>query len=775
MTEIRKVAVIGAGVMGAGIAAHIANARVPVVLLDIAAEDDKNRSAIAEGAVERMLKADPAPFMHKRNAGRVTTGNIEDDIGLLADCDWIVEAIIERAEPKRALYRKIDAVRKPSSIVSSNTSTLPLAVLTEGLAESFAADFLITHFFNPPRYMRLIEIVAGARTDPQAVAAVRRFADIRLGKSVVDAKDTPGFIANRIGIYWLQSAVIRAIEDGISVEEADAVMGRPVGIPKTGVFGLLDMVGLDLMPHILTSMEGALGADDPFHEVSGETKLITGMIEEGYTGRKGKGGFYRLKPETAERIKEARDLGTGEYRAAGKPDLKSVRAARKGGPRALLAHADKGGRYAWRVLSATLAYAADLVPEIADDIVAVDEAMRLGYAWRYGPFELIDKLGGGWFAEKLKAEGRPVPRLLEVADGRPFYRTEAGRLQYMTIRGDYADVPRADGVLLLADIKRRQKPVAANRSASLWDIGDGVLCLEFHSKMNTLNPFSLGMIDKAVRLIPGKYRALVIYTEGSNFSAGANIGLLLVAMKLRLWFALDYLIRRGQNAYRALKYAPFPVVGAPSGLALGGGCEILLHCDAVQAHAETYTGLVEVGVGIIPAWGGCKEMLIRWTANPDRPGGPMPPVIKVFETIGMATVAKSAAEARDLLVLRPADGVTMNRDRLLADAKAKALALAEDYTPPEAPEVSLPGPTALAAMSMAVDGLRLGGKATAHDATIGKVLAGVLSGGDTDFLDTIGEDDLLALERKAFIALAHHPASMARVAHMIKNGKPLRN
>ncbi|MEE8549310.1 MAG: 3-hydroxyacyl-CoA dehydrogenase family protein, partial [Alphaproteobacteria bacterium] len=287
MSEIRKAAVIGAGVMGAGIAAHIANAGVPVVLLDIAAEDDKNRSAIAEGAVERMLKADPAPFMHKRNAGRVTTGNIEDDIGLLADCDWIVEAIIERAEPKRALYHKIDAVRKPSSIVSSNTSTLPLAVLTEGLPESFAADFLITHFFNPPRYMRLIEIVTGARTDPQAVAAVRRFADIRLGKGVVDAKDTPGFIANRIGIYWLQSAVIRAIEDGISVEEADAVMGRPVGIPKTGVFGLLDMVGLDLMPHILTSMEGALGADDPFHEVSGETKLITGMIEEGYTGRKG--------------------------------------------------------------------------------------------------------------------------------------------------------------------------------------------------------------------------------------------------------------------------------------------------------------------------------------------------------------------------------------------------------------------------------------------------------------------------------------------------------
>jgi 3-hydroxyacyl-CoA dehydrogenase len=775
MSEIQKAAVIGAGVMGAGIAAHIANAGVPVVLLDIPAKDDGNRSAIAQRAVERMLKAEPQPFMHKRNAGRVTTGNIEDDIGLLADCDWIVEAIIERAEPKRALYQKIDAVRKPSSIVSSNTSTLPLKVLIEGLPESFATDFLITHFFNPPRYMRLIEIVAGAKTDPRKVKAIRRFADLGLGKGVVDAKDTPGFIANRIGIYWLQCAVVAAIEDGISVEEADAVMGRPVGIPKTGVFGLLDMVGLDLMPHILTSMEQTLGADDPFHGVSGETKLIAGMIEQGYTGRKGKGGFYRLKRGAGERIKEARDLGTGEYRAAGKVELESVRAAQKGGPRTLLSHPDKGGRYAWRVLSATLAYAADLVPEIADDIVAVDDAMRLGYAWRYGPFELIDKLGGGWFADKLKAEGRPVPRLLEVADGRPFYRTEAGRRQYMTTTGDYADVRRADGVLLLADIKRRQKPVAKNRSASLWDIGDGVLCLEFHSKMNSLNPFSLAMIDKAIGLIPGNYRAMVIYNEGANFSAGANIGLLLVAMRLRLWFALKYLIRRGQSTYRALKYAPFPVIGAPSGLALGGGCEILLHCDAVQAHAETYTGLVEVGVGIIPGWGGCKEMLIRWTADPDRAGGPMPPVIKVFETIGMAAVAKSAAQARDLLVLRPGDGITMNRDRLLADAKAKALALAEDYTPPEAPEVSLPGPTALAAMSMAVDGLRLSGKATAHDATIGKALAGVLSGGDTDFLDSVGEDDLLALERKAFILLAHHPASIARVGHMIKTGKPLRN
>jgi 3-hydroxyacyl-CoA dehydrogenase len=401
--------------------------------------------------------------------------------------------------------------------------------------------------------------------------------------------------------------------------------------------------------------------------------------------------------------------------------------------------------------------------------------MRLGYNWKFGPFELIDQLGGGWFAERLRQDGMEVPKLLEIAAGRPFYRIQGGQRQFLGLDGDYKDVVRPDGVLLLADIKRRGKPVAKNISASLWDIGDGVLCLEFHSKMNSLNPFVLAMIEKAIRLVPGKYKALVVYNEGSNFSVGANIGILLVAMKLRAWFAVRYLIRRGQDVYKALKYAPFPVVGAPSGMALGGGCEILLHCDAVQAHAETYSGLVEVGVGIVPGWGGCKEMLVRGWSDPKRRGGPMPPVIKAFETIAMAAVAKSAAEARDLLILRSDDGITMNRDRLLADAKAKALALAENYSVPEAPEISLPGKTARTAMEMAVEGFKLSGKATPHDVTVGKALAGVLSGGDTDITETIGEDALLALERAAFVALSKTPESLARVSHMLKTGKPLRN
>ncbi|MFB3135759.1 MAG: 3-hydroxyacyl-CoA dehydrogenase NAD-binding domain-containing protein [Rhodospirillales bacterium] len=775
MAEIKKVGVLGAGVMGAGIAAHITNAGVPVVLLDIVPEGAKNRNAIAEDAVKKLLKADPAAFMHERNAKLIITGNIEDHLGLLADCDWIIEAVIEKLDAKHAIYGKIDAVRKPGSIVSSNTSTIPLAVLCEGMPAGFARDFLITHFFNPPRYMRLLELVAGEKTRADALQAVRRFADVALGKGVVDCKDTPGFIANRIGIYWLQCGVLEAMEAGLTVEEADLVCGRPMGIPKTGVFGLLDLVGLDLMPHVLGSLAGALPETDAFHAVRREPELIGKMIADGYTGRKGKGGFYRLDTSSGKRVKEAIDLETGAYHPAQKPRLDSVEAATDGGLRALMEHPDKGGRYAWRVMARTLSYAAHLAPEIADDIVAVDEAMRLGFNWKSGPFQLIDQLGPAWFAEKLKTDGLPVPDLLETVGAGTFYRTDEGRPQHLAFDGGYTDVRRATGVLLLSDVKLRSEPVARNASASLWDIGDGVVCLEFHTKMNALDLGTLAMVGKAVRIVADGYQALVIYNEGSNFSAGANLGLMLFAANLAAWPMIEDMLVQGQDAYKALKYAPFPVVGAPAGMALGGGCEILLHCDAVQAHAEFYVGLVETGVGVVPAWGGCKEMLVRWSASPLRPRGFMPPVIKVFETVGTATVARSAPEARDLLYLGADDGITMNRDRLLADAKARALDLVDGYTPPEPPEISLPGPAARVALTMVLYGLRKLGKATPHDEVVAKVLAGVLSGGGTDVTESLTEDDLLALERRAFMELVRHPATIARIEHMLDTGKPLRN
>ena len=775
MAEIKKVGVIGAGVMGAGIAAHITNAGVPVVLLDIVPEGAESRDALAEDAVKKLLKADPAAFMHKRNAKLITTGNIEDHLDRVADCDWIIEAVIERLDAKHAIYGKIDAVRKPGSIVSSNTSTIPLAVLCEGMPGGFARDFLITHFFNPPRYMRLLELVAGETTRADAVQAVRRFADVALGKGVVECKDTPGFIANRIGIYWLQCGVLEAMEAGLTVEEADPVCGRPMGIPKTGVFGLLDLVGLDLMPHVLGSLAGALPETDAFHAVRREPELIRKMIADGYTGRKGKGGFYRLDTSSGKRVKEAIDLETGAYHPAQKPRLDSVEAARKGGLRALMEHPDKGGRYAWRVMARTLGYAAHLAPEIAGDIVAVDEAMRLGFNWKSGPFQLIDQLGAAWFAEKLKTDGLAVPDLLETVGAGTFYRTDEGRPQHLTFDGGYADVRRATGVLLLSDVKLRSQPLARNASASLWDIGDGVVCLEFHTKMNALDLGTLAMVGKAVDIVADGYQALVIYNEGSNFSAGANLGLMLFAANLAAWPMIEDMLVRGQDAYKALKYAPFPVVGAPAGMALGGGCEILLHCDAVQAHAEFYVGLVETGVGVVPAWGGCKEMLVRWSASPLRPRGFMPPVIKVFETVGTATVARSAPEARDLLYLAADDGITMNRDRLLADAKARALDLVDGYTPPEPPEISLPGPAARVALTMVLYGLRKLGKATPHDEVVAKVLAGVLSGDGTDVTESLTEDDLLALERRAFMELVRHPATIARIEHMLDTGKPLRN
>jgi len=759
---IRKVGVVGAGVMGAGIAAQVANAGVPVVLLDIVPGG-------AAKAVERMLRADPAPFMGKAPARLVTTGDVGTDLALLADCDWICEAIIERPDAKRELYAKLEGVRKPGSVVSSNTSTIPLASLTEGLGAGFAADFMITHFFNPPRYMRLLEVVQGPQTRADAVAEVSAFGDRRMGKTVVTCKDTPGFIANRIGGMWMQSAINNAFDLGLTVEEADAVNGKPMGIPKTGVFGLMDLVGIDLGPHVAASMKATLSGNDPYIAGLREHAVITRMISEGRTGRKGKGGFYmRVKGE-----KLAMELGTGEYRPSVKPTLESLslRSLRE-----LAEHPDRAGRYARQVLLDTLSYAAELVPEIADTVADVDAAMRLGYAWKYGPFELIDRVGASWFAQALRAAGRDVPKLVEQLGDRSFYRVDNGVLEFFGTDGEYHAVPRADGVVLLGDIKRRSKPLAKNGSASLWDIGDGVACLEFHSKMNALDPEILGLIGKAVAMgKKGAFKALVIHNEAEQFSVGANIGLALFAANIAAWGEIEGMIEGGQKAMRALREAPFPVVGAPSGMALGGGCEVLLHCDAVEAHAETYVGLVEVGVGLIPGWGGCTTMLRRWAEAPKMPKGPMPPVAKAFEMISTAQVAKSAAEAKEMLIFRPTDGVVMNRDRLLASAKARALAMLDGYAPQKPATLRLPGATGRAALDMAVQAQVAMGRATPHDVVVCDHLANTLTGGDTDFLVETTEDQVLKLERQGFMALLKTKGTLARVEHMLETGRPLRN
>ncbi len=773
MSDIKKVAVVGAGVMGAGIAAQIANAGVNVLLLDIVPKGAKNRNVITEGAVQKLLKSNPAAFMHKRNAKRITTGNIDDNLKDIKTCDWIIEVVIERLDIKQNLYKKIEKYRKKTAVVSSNTSTLPLDVLTKGMPNTFCKHFLITHFFNPPRYMRLLEIVGGKDTSIKAIEKISEFCDRTLGKSVVNCHDKPGFIANRIGTYWLHAAVMTALKDNVGVEEADAVLSRPAGVPRTGVFGLLDLVGLDLMPHVLSSLMNALPKGDPFHELGAQPELLEKMIQKGYTGRKGKGGFYRLNDK---RKKEALNLQTEKYSLAKRPKPEAMKASKKGGLRALLTHESKEGKYAWKVLSGTLAYAAMLVGEIADDIETIDRAMRLGYNWKFGPFELIDKIGTAWFVEKLQAQGREIPKILTVAKGRPLYRTHKGQLQFMTLKGTYQNVKRPKGVLLLQDIKRKSKPIFSNKSVSVWDIGNKVACLEFHSKMNSLNPLILYMVNKCVKKLPNLgYKALVLYNEGTNFSVGANIGLFLIGFKLRLWPAVRWLVSSGQRAVMNLKNAPFPVVGAPSGMALGGGCEMLLHCDAVEAHAETYIGLVEAGVGIIPGWGGCKELLGRAQESGTLPKGPMPAVMHAFQLIATAQVAKSADEAKSMLFFKKTDGIIMNRDRVLAAAKERALSMVKGYTPREPYIFHLPGASGKAALKLALNDFEKKGLATPHDVTVATELAQVLTGGDADVLDELTEQDILLLEQKAELILAKTKKTYARVMHMIKTGKPLRN
>lgn len=771
---INKVCVIGAGVMGAGIAAQVANAGVPVLLLDIVPKDGGDRDAVAKGAVAKMLKTEPAPFMSPAAAKLVETGNIEDHLARVAECDWIVEAVVERLDIKQSLYAKLEELKRPGTAVSSNTSTIPLGHLVEGRSEQFRQDFLITHFFNPPRYMRLIEIVTSQHTDAGVAAKVEQFVDHRMGKRIVRAKDTPGFIANRIGTYWLAVAINAAMDQGLTVEEADQIGGRPMGVPKTGIFGLIDLVGIDLMPLLAKSLSSTLPEGDAYFDTIRPLPLVDKMIAEGFTGRKGKGGFYRLdrKPD-GTKAKQAIDLKTGEYRAEMKPERLPARAEKD--LAALVATPGKVGDYAWAVLGPVLSYVAGLVGEAADDVVAIDDAMKLGYNWKFGPFELIDRMGPGKLAERLRAEGKPVPALLETAGDRPFYRVVDGKRQYLTVGGDYADVVRAEGVVLLEDIKLRSEPLLKNGSASAWDIGDGVVAFEFTGKMNALDEQVLSLLQKTIALVKSQYKALVIYNEGSNFSAGANLGLAMFAVNIAAWGEVDKLVVAGQQAYKALKYAPFPVVAAPAGMALGGGCEILLHADAIQAHAESYIGLVETGVGLVPGWGGNGELIDRLAKSPKMPKGPMPAAMKAFETISTAQVSRSAALAKDLGYLRANDGITMNRDRLLADAKQKALSLVEGYQAPEKPVFRLPGAAGRVAFNGAVADFAKKGVATPYDVVVAARLANIVTGGEADIIDEVSEDQLLKLERAAFMESVKDARTQARVEHMLETGKPLRN
>lgn len=781
---IKKAVVIGAGVMGAGIAAQLANAGIEVEMLDIVPRDlpeGGDRDVIAKSALEKLLKNKPAALMHKRNAKLIRPGNTEDHMDRLKDADLIIEAVIENSKIKSNLFKKIDEHRKPGSIVGSNTSTIPLKTLKDGQSDAMKKDMVITHFFNPPRYMPLMELVYSTDNNPDTVARLEDFIDKKLGKTVIHCNDTPGFIANRVGTYWLTVSMREAMKAGLTPEEADAVVGKPMGIPKSGIFGLVDMVGLDLVPYIGKSLYENVPANDDFKNVHEDIALVQKMIEQGYTGRKGKGGFYRMNKEGGKKQLEVVDLYADEitYSPVKKPKMQSAKRAKKGGLKGLIKGDDAESKYAWEVLKQTLTYAANMIPEIHDDVFAIDEAMKLGYNWKRGPFEMLDKIGVDYFIKRLEKDGVDVPPALNAARGKKFYKTINGQLNTLSIdTGEYQPVKRPDGVLLLSDVKRGSKPVAKNMSASLWDIGDGVLCLEFTSTANSLNPNIMRMINKACDKIEsgkGGYKALVIHNEGQHFSVGANIKLAEIAAKAKQYWAIEKMVRSGQDTYKRLKFANFPVVAAPHNMAVGGGCEILLHADAVQAHAETYTGLVETGVGLIPGWGGCAEMLRRNIENKKRPNGPMPPLTGAFETIAMAKVSTSAEEARSMLMLNENSGITMNKARLLADAKAKALKMVDDgYTPPEPATFRLPGPSGRAAAQLAVNDMYKRGFVSSYGVVLTDQLGEILSGGqNADVVHEVSEDDIRELEVQAFMRLVRDQRTMQRVAHMLKKNKAL--
>jgi len=771
--EIRKVAVIGAGVMGSQFAAQVANAGVPVLLLDIVPKDAADRNMLAKKALEKMQAPAATAFMSASAAKLVEVGNIDDDMEKIKDCDWVLEAVLENPKIKSDIYKKIDAVRKPGTIVASNTSTIPLANLISDQSFAFGKDFMITHFFNPVRYMRLLELITGSRTDKESIETMRTFCDRVLGKGVVPCNDTPGFIANRLGMFWLQSAVNAAMDLGLTVEEADEVCGSPMGIPRTGVFGLIDLVGLDLMPLIGKSLLSTLPPNDTYRGLYQEPELFAKMIADGYTGRKGKGGYYRFaKTEDGKKVKESINLETGAYAPSETPKIPTLESAGKS-LRALCEATDKIGQYAWRVLSETLCYAFNLVPATVPDITLVDEAMRLGYNWKFGPFELIDKLGADWVVARLKEEGRPVPDLLAKAAGNGFYRVDGGKLEFLQTNGQFAPIKRGGGVLVLSDIKRAKQPLEKNASASLWDLGDGVLDLEFTSKAGVIDEAILDMLGKASAIISGsggQWKGLVLYNEGSNFSAGANLAQFRDSIKAGNFDAIEAYIKKGQAAYNALRFAPFPSVAAPAGAAMGGGCEITLHCSAIQAYCETSMGLVEVGVGLVPGWGGCAQMLGRLYGVESGAELP-PPANRFFELLITAWSSKSAAEAKEKGFLRGGDCISMNRDRLLFDAKAKVLDLAQDYRVPAPWMMTLPNEAGRAALELMLETL----KASPHEVTIGKMVADALCGGSGGLSGLVTEKQIMDVERSLFMKLVRMPETLARIESMLDKGKVLKN
>jgi len=773
---IKNVTVIGAGLMGAGIAAHLTNAGTNVTLLDIPDNSSHNRNNLADQAVSKLTKVKPAAFTLPKNANLIKTGNIDDDLHLINSSDWVIEVIIEDLKLKKNLYEKIEKIMKDNLIISSNTSTIPLGKLTEGRDKKFKSNFFITHFFNPPRYLRLLEIVGTNNSNSKFKKDLIEFCDNKLGKSVIDCKDTPGFIGNRIGVFWMIVAAEKAIKMGLNVEEADTVISSVFGAPKTGIFGLLDLVGLDLMPHVMSSMTEHLDKNDEYNLYSKPPEIFDYMLENKLIGRKGIGGFYKLENVNGKKVKTSINLITKEFSESKKPSIQSTKLAKKNLNK-FLEIKDKYSEYALSVVLEFISYTLNHAEEIANDLLSIDNAMKNGFGLASGPFELMDKLGKTWIKEKFLETNIKIPKILNNLPEEKFYKVEDQKLKYFDfISNKFVNLNRPNGIILLSDIKKIREPIQKISTASLWDLGDGVTVFEIHSRGNSIDMSTMQFLDKSIDIVSNSYKAMVIYNEGPMFSAGANVGEALFLGNIGLETELvDKIVEYGQKVYQKLKYSNFPVISAPSGMALGGGCELLLHSNFVQAHVESYIGLTEAALGICPAWGGCKELLSRFENNKNMPNGPMPAIMKAFQTIGLAKTSTSAPEAREIGFLRSEDGITMNKDRLLHDAKLVAINLIETYVKPEKLTYRLPGRTAFAALELGLKGMFDNGQISEHDKLIGHQIATILSGGETDMLNEVDEDHILKLESNSIQTLFKQPKSQERIEKLLETGKIIRN
>lgn len=787
---IGKAAVLGAGTMGAGIAAHLANAGIPTLLLDIAPkeEDTRDKNAIVKSLFEAAKKLKPAPFMLADNAKLITIGNFTDDIAKLKDCDFVIEAVVENLEIKHKLFAEVDKNRKPGAVIASNTSGIPIDAIAEPFSDDFKQHFVGIHFFNPPRYMKLVEVIPGTKTSGEIACKVSGFLDQRLGKGVVPAKDRPNFIANRIGTFGMMATVHEMLAMDFTPTEIDQITGKAIGHASSATFRTSDLVGLDVLVHVNKNLYPAV-PDDEDRDVFKIPNVIETMLEKKLLGDKTKGGFYKKSKDAAgnRQILEL-DLKTFEYKPQEKSKFASLDAAKQVENKEkrikqLVWGDDRVAEFLWKTISRTCRYAANRIPEIADTIVEIDNAIKWGFGWEIGVFETWDAIGVAESVEKMKADGQLIPANVEkmLASGATsFYKSENGEhFFYDLVAGEYKPVPQRPGVTILKDVKERTGVIKSNPGASLIDLGDGVCALEFHSKMNSIGGDTVQMMNLAIDEVEKNFNGLVVGNQGGNFSAGANIMMLLLAAQEEEWDDINMMVAALQKAVMRLRYSAKPVVTAPYGLTLGGGCEIAMHGNKVRAAGETYIGLVEVGVGVIPAGCGTKEMTMRaMDAAAKAPDAdPLAFLKKTFETIGMGKVATSAQEAKSWGFFRDSDAISMNGDRLIQDAKQEVLNLAASgyVAPVERTDITVLGESAESAMKLALHMMKQGGFISDHDQLIGNKLAHIMSGGTINHKTQVSEQYLLDLEREAFLSLCAERKTQERIAAMLKTGKPLRN